>query len=225
MSNITTFTQEELAYFAKKPSDHLHDMIAATGNETILAAFDQYASMRSNVDIGARTWLTSAMSELYRQAGPEPTQKALMDFFGPLYTNAAEFWEMNFHDRAAYAINNIRESLDSAVIVVDEDEEKLRFRMNPCETGQKLCAMGVYEGENGFAKCSAHLITGGREDFPVYCTHNPIMDLACIEACGYPNAVTEYPENMCSCSCTYVVYKDKDAIPEEYYTRINKMKP
>lgn len=225
MSTIKTLSSEEMELLAKRPSDILRELVEQTGNQTLIDAVNQYIEMRGMADLGARTWLTKTMSALYRNCGPEAVQESLMSYFGPLYANAADFWEMDFHDRVLESINMIREGLDSSVEIVDEDEEKLRFRMTPCQSGQKLYESGLYDGENGCAKCSAHIITGQREDFPVYCTHNPIMDLASIEACGYPKTVTEYPDDMCSCSCTYVVYKRKEDIPESYFTRIGKEKP
>ena len=65
----------------------------------------------------------------------------------------------------------------------------------------------------------------GLNHFPIYCTHNPVADLARIEACGYLQNVTEFPENVATCSCTYVIYRRKEDIPEKYYTRLGLKKP
>jgi hypothetical protein len=53
---------------------------------------------------------------------------------------------------------------------VEEDEEKLTFRMNPCGSGQRLWRMGRYrEGGWGLTD-AAHDWSYGREGFPLYCS-------------------------------------------------------
>ncbi len=225
MGRITTLSEEEIKMVSKSPSQELKEAAAKTGDPELMALVEQYTEMRSAADISARTWLTHTMSVLYEHAGPEALQESLLRFFGPNYANAGAFWELDFHDRVMSMINNIRQGLDSAIIVLDEDDEKLRFTMDPCMSGQRLKECGLYEEPSNCVKCAAHNITAGREDFPIYCTHNPIMDIASINACGYPNNVTDYPDDMCSCSCVYVVYKRKEDIPEYYYTRIGRKKP
>lgn len=225
MSKITTLSPEELEVIGKSPTQIVREKLEKIGDADAMAEFEKYALARSQSDINVRSWLTRTMSVLYRRAGAEALEESLLAHFEPNYANAADYWEMNFHDRVLYTINGIREFLDSSVEVIDEDDEKLRFTMTPCMSGQRLREIGMYDEPDNCAKCSAHAITGGRDNFPIYCTHNPIMDIACINVCGYPNSVTEYPEDMCSCSCTYVIYKRKEDIPEEYFTRIGKQKP
>ncbi len=192
----------------------------------VAAAFAEYAQFRAISDFSARKWVTIAMSSLYKNVGPDAVEEVLMDFFGPMYADsAAAYWEMSFHDRVLSNINNIRNCLDASAIIVAEDEEKLSFRMTPCVTGEKLYKDGIYEGDRPCSMCAPHRITGGEDQFPIYCTHNPAIDMACINACGYPNSVTEFSEKMCSCSCTYVVYRRKEDIPEKYFTRLGKKKP
>lgn len=59
----------------------------------------------------------------------------------------------------------------------------------------------------------------------LYCSHCSLVnEILPIENFGYPNRITEYPENPGD-PCTWYIYKDPDDIPEEYYTRIGKTKP
>ncbi len=62
------------------------------------------------------------------------------------------------------------------VFVIDEDDEKLTFTMNPCGSGQRLWRNGRY-GEDGFGVTDeAHDWSYDREDFPLYCTHCAFMN-------------------------------------------------
>lgn len=224
MGKITTLTPEELAMVAKKPSEEAIEAVEKTGDQDALEKVKQLASMAAAKDLMVRGWVTEALSMLYKKCGPDPVREVWMNSFLPMFkADPDSFWNSSFHDRVLSCINGLRFSLDASVKVVDEDDEKLSFVMTPCASGQQLMESGIYNGT--CVCCDADPITGGLNHFPIYCTHNPVADLARIEACGYLQNVTEFPENVATCSCTYVIYRRKEDIPEKYYTRLGLKKP
>jgi len=224
MGKIKTLTPEEIAMVAKKPSEEAIEAVTKTGDADALEKVKQVVSMSDMKDLMVRGWVTEALSVLYKKCGPDAVREVWMNIGLPMFSaDPDSFWKMNFHDRVMYSINGLRFSLDASVKIVDEDDEKLSFVMTPCASGQKLMESGIYNGTA--VKCSAHPITGGLDNFPIYCTHNTIFDMARMEACGCLQNITEFPENVATCSCTYVIYKRKEDIPEKYYTRLGLKKP
>ena len=75
---------------------------------------------------------------------------------------------------------------------IEEDDEKVTFRMNPCGSGQRLWRNRRYEGENGYAVMEEeHDWAYNRKGFPIYCTHCTFMnEMLPIQWIGYP----VYPE-------------------------------
>jgi len=66
------------------------------------------------------------------------------------------------------------------------------------------------------------LLTYGREDFPVYCAHEPLMELQDIKAHGAPFVVIEPAHEIGKQHCNFIIYKDKSKIPAKYYARPQK---
>lgn len=225
MGKITTLSPEELAMIGKKPSEEAIEAAEKAGDPTAIEKVQQLASMAESMDMMTRVWVTEALSVLYKRCGAEAVQEVWMNFALPVFSaDADSFWNMNFHDRVLTTINGLRYSDNAAVLVTDEDDEKLSFVFKYCPSGQKLMDSGIYEGTA--VRCAAHPVTAGLDNFPIYCTHNPVFDIARAKLCGgYLQYVTEFPENVATCSCTYVIYKNKDDIPEKYYTRVGLKKP
>jgi len=103
---------------------------------------------------------------------------------------------------------------------IEEDDEKLVFRMNPCGSGQRLWRMGRYAEGGWGVTDSAHDWSYGREEFPLYCTHcafmNEILPLRWI---GYPVYPSDPPDDFDRDPCTWYWYKDPADIPERFAAR------
>ena len=103
---------------------------------------------------------------------------------------------------------------------IEEDSEKLVFRMNPCGSGQRLWRMGRYrEGGWGLTD-EAHDWSYGREGFPLYCTHCAFMnETLSIRWIGYPVYPSDPPGDFDRDPCTWYWYKDPADIPERHFER------
>jgi hypothetical protein len=109
---------------------------------------------------------------------------------------------------------------------VEEDDEKLTFRMNPCGSGQRLWRMGRY-GENGWGLTDeAHDWSYGRAGFPLYCTHCAFMnETLSIRWIGYPVYPSDPPGDFDHDPCTWYWYKDPADIPDRHFERYGLERP
>ena len=111
---------------------------------------------------------------------------------------------------------------------IEEDEEKLTFRMHPCGSGQRLVLNGAYDsGGEGWGRTrEAHDWSFGRKDFPLYCTHCTFMNESMpIRWSGYPLYPSDPPGDYSNDPCTWHWYKDPADIPERHWTRYGERKP
>jgi hypothetical protein len=109
---------------------------------------------------------------------------------------------------------------------IEEDAEKITIQMHPCGSGGRLVLEGKYEGPNALLTLKGpQRLTYGRESFPVYCAHEPLMELQDIKAHGAPFMVVEPAHELGKQHCNFIIYKDKSKVPEKYYERLGLKKP
>ena len=222
MGKITTFTPEELAVLSKRPSQVVREKIAATGNEDALAAYDALVdSYMANHDMFI-TWITYAMSAAYDGGAEETLKEYMLEMFRP-FTATEDFWKLPFKQRVLTSLAGFRDCHDCDIEFLDEDDEKLRFKMVACGSGGKLCKMGLYKPEGKCSRCSASDMTAGRDNFPIYCIHSPIFSIACGN--NYPSHVWDFAEDVGPEACVISCYKDPTKIPDFYFERVGLKKP
>ncbi len=110
---------------------------------------------------------------------------------------------------------------DPGAFTIEEDDEKVTFRMNPCGSGQRLWRLGRYEGENGYALMEEeHDWAYNRKGFPIYCTHCSFMnEILPIQWIGYPIYPSHPPGDYDHDPCVWHWYKDPAEIPDEHWSR------
>ncbi len=130
----------------------------------------------------------------------------------------------SFRERAEALMHFTRVHLQA--FELEEDEEKLTFLCPVCPSGGRLLREGHYDPP----RSNLHVqgpgpLTWGRDELPVYCCHEPIMERASIEATGVPLFVVEPSERLGIDPCPTHLYKDPAKIPERYYRRLGLEKP
>jgi hypothetical protein len=109
---------------------------------------------------------------------------------------------------------------------IEEDEEKVVIQMRPCGSGGRLVLEGKYEGPNAFLTVEKpQRMTYNRANFPVYCAHEPPMELVDIEKNGAPFVVVEPAAVLGKEHCSFIIYKDPSKVPAKYYERLGLKKP
>jgi len=105
---------------------------------------------------------------------------------------------------------------------ITEDSERFTFHLEPCGSGLRLMARGMYQpGRGGRITGSAHRWTYGRVKFPYYCIHCSFMNeiLPYESNYGAPLWPVDPPDGP-NDSCAWHVYKDPRRIPDHYYERL-----
>ena len=109
---------------------------------------------------------------------------------------------------------------------IEEDDEKIVIQMRPCGSGGRLILEGKYEGPDALMTIKGkQFLTYGRDDFPVYCAHEPVMERQDIAAHGTPFVVVEPAHELGKQHCNFIIYKDRSKVPAKYYERLGMKKP
>jgi len=225
MEKKRVFTEEELKEMEGRTLDRLMETIE--GGDAPKAknlAKRMYAEFLSQHD-GYLSMAAGFMNWIYVNHGDEALYQALKEVMAPgLDELLSSYEKADFKRRVQMMAMGLRGHLQP--ITVEEDDEKVCIKMHPCGSGQRLFESGAYDPPRNLTLVNKpHLITYGMTDFPIYCTHAPIMELASIALVGYPIFVTLPADKMARESCRYCFYKDPKDIPEEIYKRVGKEKP
>jgi hypothetical protein len=151
---------------------------------------------------------------------------ALGTWFGERYE---AYNKMTLEERVQLTAEGMRCHLDGPERKGDftliEEKERYVYKWDPCGSGGAIRRRAAAQGTEVASAQEAHNWTWGKKGVCLYCTHcSMVNEILPIENFGYPNRITEYPENPGD-PCTWYIYKNPDDIPEEYYTRIGKTKP
>lgn len=119
---------------------------------------------------------------------------------------------------------------------VIEEEDRWLVRFDPCGTGGRTLREDAAEGTgprtghpyNWPVLKGKHDFAWNTEGVCAYCAHCcVVMEQLPIDKFGYPLRVVEPPTwpNRTTQPCTWIMYKDATAVPEEYYERVGRRKP
>jgi len=170
-------------------------------------------------------WSAGFMDWIYKNYGDDALFQAGKKVYGVFMGQIPDMRQIDFRLRVLGTANSLRGHQQP--LKVEEDDEKVSMTMLPCGSGERLVQKGSYG-----PPCNLSMIdkpqpmTGGKTDFPVYCTHEPVLELLAIEQLGYPITICYPPEKVArEGSCVFCIYKDFKDIPEEVWTRVGKEKP
>ena len=130
----------------------------------------------------------------------------------------------SFRERAEALMHFTRVHLQSFDLL--EDDEKITFRCRICPSAGRMIAAGHYEAPRSDLMVQGpHPLTYGRDEIPVYCCHEPIMEADSFESTGVPLFIVDHAERLGFEPCNTYLYKNADDIPERLYTRLGLEKP
>lgn len=123
--------------------------------------------------------------------------------------------------------------MEGSVRMIDEGD-KIVMEMNPCgSVGRQKVGDPVLKVPRvtdppyslGVTKVT-HPVAWGKVGIPHFCALCCVhKEMGSIVRTGYLTTIVEVPEDPKDASCRWLFYKDPDAIPEKYYTRIGAKKP
>lgn len=222
--NERVFTQQELEDLAMLPLDKLKNAIIAGETEKALSLADELYNGFTFLHDGYFCWISGLLTHIYNKYGVEAVEEAEREAhtlegkiaFPPL-------GEMSFKEVVQHTAKALHGHVHQPM-TIEEDDKKVIITVDPCGSGGRLIEKGAYEA--GFAKIKEPCnLTWGMADFPIYCVHCPIGEMLEIENTGnfrFAHGIHEISE--VGPSCRYLLYKEPENIPEEYYARIGKTK-
>jgi hypothetical protein len=225
-SRARLFTDEELAAMRSRTVDRVIGSLergdTAAAAEDVAHLFREFEAMHRLY----RWWGTSLLTFIGERFGDDALAEALhrsvADWWLPFVRRIAE------GDDLARSVRGFASGLRGHLVPVEveEDEEKVTIRMTPCGSGGRLVREGVYDGPDGFLTVRGpRPLTHGFDEMPVYCCHQPFMELVAIEEFGWPAVVIEPECDRGTCNCAFLIYKDPSRVPDRYYTRLGLEPP
>lgn len=175
-------------------------------------------------------YVQDILAFIARTYGENMVEAAFRAALGTWFASRYEAYnKMSLEERVQLTAEGMRCHLDGAERKGDftlvEEPERFVFKWDPCGSGGALRRRAAAGGTEVASARDAHPWTWGKKNVCLYCSHCSLVnEILPIENFGYPNRITEYPENPGD-PCTWYIYKNPDDIPEQYYTRIGKTKP
>ncbi len=221
------FSEAEVAEMEKRTVDRLIEAIEEGDKERAKQiARRMYNEFLSMHDL-YRDWTTAMLSFIGRRFGDEVLEEAMTE-------GVRAWWPTNL-EKLPQGAGALRQRIKMFVaglrghlqpLHIEEDEEKVVVQMRPCGSGGRLVLEGKYEGPQAFLTLNRpQRLTYGRPNFPVYCAHEPPMELLGIEKEGAPFVVVEPAQELGREHCSFIIYKDPSKVPEKYYERLGLKKP
>ncbi|MFT4561942.1 MAG: hypothetical protein ACI9BW_001685 [Gammaproteobacteria bacterium] len=221
------FTDEQLREMERRTVDRLTDAIdAGEPEQAKKIAKRMYNEFLSMHDL-YRNWITATLSEVAERYGDEALEDVMMEgvraWWKPIIDSMPKEPEA-MPAKIKMFVSGLHGHLQPLSII--EDDEKIEVKMRPCGSGGRLISEGKYEGPNAFHTVKdAQPLTYGRENYPVYCTHEYAMEKIDAEENGAPFVVVEPAARLGKDYCSLVVYKKSDDIPLKYFERLGMKKP
>lgn len=221
------FDDQELDQMGRRTLDVLHEAIDSGDVQEAKRIAQRMHNEFLSMHDAYRNWVTSLLTEVGERWGDEALETVMIEtvesWWLPNLAAMAERTD-DLRIKAKMFAAGLRGHLQP--MTVEEDEEKIVMKMRPCGSGGRLILEGKYEGENAFLKIQKpQKITYGRPDFPVYCAHEAAMEQVDIEHNGRPFVVVEPADRLGDEPCSFIIYKDPDAIPDKYYSRLGLKNP
>ncbi len=221
------FSQTEIEEMEKRTVDRLLEAIEAGDKEKAKKIgqrmYNEFVSMHDLY----RDWVTATLSAVGRQFGDEALDQIM--------TEGVKAWWLPNLEKLPKGLETLPQRIKMFVaglrghlqpMHIEEDEEKVVIQMRPCGSGGRLVLEGKYEGPNAFLTVeNPQRMTYNRANFPVYCAHEPPMEIVDIEKNGAPFVVVEPAAVLGKEHCSFIIYKDPSKVPAKYYERLGLKKP
>jgi len=220
------FSEAELQEMGKRSVDRLTEAIEAgdtdKAKQIAKRMYNEFVSMHDLY----RDWTTATLSAIGKRFGDQVLDEVMTEGVRAWWLPNLEKMSQSstLSQRIKMFVAGLRGHLQP--MHIEEDEEKVVIQMRPCGSGGRLVLEGKYEGPNAFLTVEKpQRMTYNRANFPVYCAHEPPMELVDIEKNGAPFVVVEPAAALGKEHCSFIIYKDKSKVPAKYYERLGLKKP
>ncbi|MFC1963175.1 hypothetical protein ACFLVL_00930 [Chloroflexota bacterium] len=157
----------------------------------------------------------------------------LLKYIGDNFGDDAveEIWRSNLAPRIATWLETSKTAEESIIRIaeahrgqfanlsISEEPDRYVIKLDPCGSGGKM--RNTVEAAS---TKQAQPWSWNKAGIPYYCAHCcMIMEVLPIEMRGYPICVVEISENP-EAPCLQYYYKNPELVPEEYFSRVGKIK-
>lgn len=219
------FTDQELEEMEALTLDLLTKAIESDDKERAKSLAEQMYQESLQMHDMYVDWTTGFMDWIYKNYGDDALLQAERKVLGDFVGKLSDIREIDFKLMMMGMVNWLKGHQQPLKVV--EDDEKVCVTMVPCGSGERLIQRGRCEPPWNFSMIQRpQPMTGGKIDLPVYCTHEPVIEMLTIEQLGYPISVCFTPEKVGrEGGCRFCMYKNVKDIPEEVWTRVGMQKP
>jgi len=225
MNNKRVFTDEELKEMGTRTLDLVHEAIEAGNKDKAKELASRMYREFNFLHDGYIFWVSGLLTYIYKKYGIDAVEEAEREAHT---IEARSGFKPPEHTDLRTRVENLASGLRGHLqpITIREDDEKISLTMQPCGSGERIIQKGGYTPEVGLSRIEkSHPITWGKDEFPIYCVHCPVMEMLEIENTGSFGAVHIVSDPIYHGACQFVFYKNPADIPEEFYARIGKKKP
>jgi hypothetical protein len=217
-------SNDEIAEMEKRTVDRLVETIERGDSEgakrLARRMYNEFLSMHDLY----RNWTAATLSFIGKRFGDQALEEAMEAGVKAWWLPNLEKMPDDLRARVKMFTAGLRAHLQP--LHIEEDDEKIVIQMRPCGSGGRLVLEGKYEGADAMLTVKGkQFLTYGRDDFPVYCTHEPVMERQDIAAHGAPFVVVEPAHEIGKQHCNFIIYKDRSKVPAKYYERLGMKKP
>jgi hypothetical protein len=224
VAKARVFTNKELKEMGTPPMEVALEAVEAGDKEKAKEYIKRMHEDAQRIIDSYLSWVSDLMDYIYVHDGEEAFEKAMrLHFERSEGKRALAYDKMDFRTRIQTHAALLRTLLQK--MEIEEDDEKVTIKMNPCGSGQRLLQSGAYGPPRNLARMRPHRLTWGRDNFPIYCSHGALQEIISIEKVGYPTYLRFIPEEVGTEPCRFCYYKDPKDIPEEVYKRVGMKKP
>lgn len=223
MSRI--FTDEELVELGKKPSQKVEEAIKSGDTEKALAEFAKFNAVFDSTHDMYGTWVAECLTYIYKHMGQKAAEECMREHteFGmPGYRDWLD--SLDYETRVRTMIDI--EAMHNVPLIITEDDKAVTIQMSECAAGLRQVKQGVYDEPHNCAYCKADpTSTWGVDHFPIYCIHAPLQDQVAQEIGMKGFYYQQVPDEFGSEACKFVMFKNYDDHPDEYWTRVGRKRP
>jgi hypothetical protein len=202
--------------------DEIKALVENNANGEAVASIKDLHGRALALHDGLLSRVSALLSILYEDYGESVLQDTLIEVMQPGAMDPEGV--LPVRDKVLSIMHFTRSHLLPFKVI--EDSEKVTFMPDPCPSGARLVQGGHYEAprNNAIVKGSSPL-TYGRKDLPVYCCHEPAMEMGSAIKFGIPLFIVDAPEDVGITPCKIYVYKNPVDIPDKYFERLGLKKP
>src|ERR1700689_782659 len=166
---------EDIAEMEKLTVDRLTEAIDAGNLEgakkLARRMYNEFLSMHDLY----RNWTAATLSFVGRRFGDKGLEEAMDEGVKAWWVPSLDKMPQGVRARVKMFAAGLRAHLQP--LHIEEDDEKVVIQMRPCGSGGRLVLEGKYEGPDALLTIEGkQFLTYGRDSFPVYCAHEPMME-------------------------------------------------